>query len=58
LRAFRRQALHAERLEFAHPATGEPVAVEAERPDDMNALIAAAREDLGQAPPPAPRTRR
>ena len=57
LRNFRRQALHAERLEFAHPASGEPVIVEAERPADMDALIAAAREDLGQAPPLVPRTR-
>ncbi len=30
-----RQWLHATRLEFAHPATGEPVAVEAAVPDEL-----------------------
>ncbi|MGA8278852.1 MAG: 23S rRNA pseudouridine(1911/1915/1917) synthase RluD [Rhodanobacteraceae bacterium] len=45
MRSFRRQALHAERLEFIHPASGEPVACEAERPADMEALIAALRAD-------------
>ncbi|HEY0178719.1 MAG TPA: 23S rRNA pseudouridine(1911/1915/1917) synthase RluD [Dokdonella sp.] len=45
LRAFRRQALHAERLEFAHPKTGKTVAFEAELPADMQALLAALRAD-------------
>jgi 23S rRNA pseudouridine1911/1915/1917 synthase len=45
LHGFRRQALHAERLEFIHPATGEPLAIEAERPADMETLIAALRAD-------------
>ena len=45
LRGFQRQALHAERLEFAHPADGRAIAVEAELPPDMTALIAALRED-------------
>ena len=45
LRGFRRQALHAERLEFQHPKSGETVAVEAERPADMEALLAALRAD-------------
>ena len=45
LRGFHRQALHAERLEFAHPADGRTIAVEAEVPADMAALIAALRED-------------
>ncbi|MBA8882575.1 23S rRNA pseudouridine(1911/1915/1917) synthase RluD [Dokdonella fugitiva] len=45
LRGFRRQALHAEKLEFAHPKSGKPVAVEAERPADMEALLAALRAD-------------
>lgn len=45
LRAFRRQALHAERLEFAHPADGRSVAVEAERPDDLATLVKALRGD-------------
>jgi 23S rRNA pseudouridine1911/1915/1917 synthase len=45
LRGFRRQALHAERLEFAHPADGRTIAVEAEIPSDMATLISALRED-------------
>ncbi|HJU38950.1 MAG TPA: 23S rRNA pseudouridine(1911/1915/1917) synthase RluD [Tahibacter sp.] len=45
LRAFRRQALHAERLEFAHPADGRTIAVEAERPDDLATLVKALRGD-------------
>jgi 23S rRNA pseudouridine1911/1915/1917 synthase len=45
LRGFRRQALHAESLEFAHPATGEPVRCEAPVPDDLQALVRALRED-------------
>src|SRR5690606_8066767 len=45
LRGFRRQALHAETLEFQHPATGEPVRVSAPVPDDMRRLIDALRED-------------
>jgi len=45
LRAFRRQALHAERLEFLHPKSGKSLAVEAERPADMETLLAALRED-------------
>jgi 23S rRNA pseudouridine1911/1915/1917 synthase len=39
LRGFRRQALHAERLAFEHPVTGEAMAFEAKRPADMEALI-------------------
>ncbi len=48
LRGFRRQALHAERLAFVHPATGEPMAFQAERPADQQALIEALRVDLQQ----------
>lgn len=46
LRGFRRQALHAERLAFTHPVSGEALAFTAERPADMTALIAALRDDL------------
>lgn len=46
LRGFRRQALHAERLAFEHPATGELLSFAAERPADMAALIEALRDDL------------
>ena len=40
LRAMRRQALHAARLDFIHPVTGRPLAVCAPLPTDMGALIA------------------
>ena len=46
LRGFRRQALHAERLAFEHPVTGEALAFEAKRPADMDALIAALHADV------------
>lgn len=45
LRGFPRQALHAETLEFAHPAGGEPVRVSAALPADMLELLRALRED-------------
>ena len=45
MRDFRRQALHAETLEFAHPADGRAIRVEAELPADMQALMAALRVD-------------
>ena len=45
LRGFRRQALHAETLEFMHPASGEPVRCTAPVPDDMQQLMRVLRED-------------
>ena len=45
LRGFKRQALHAQVLEFAHPSTGEPVRCEAPLPDDLQALLRALRDD-------------
>jgi 23S rRNA pseudouridine1911/1915/1917 synthase len=45
LRGFRRQALHAARLEFEHPASGEPVRFEAPLPADLAQLLAALRAD-------------
>lgn len=45
LQGFRRQALHAEVLEFAHPASGEPVRCEAPLPEDLQALLGALRAD-------------
>jgi 23S rRNA pseudouridine1911/1915/1917 synthase len=45
LRGFRRQALHAEKLEFAHPVSGETISVSAERPPDLEQLVQALRED-------------
>jgi len=49
MRAFKRQALHAEQLEFAHPKTGKPVKVSAERPADMERLVKALRDDTARA---------
>ena len=45
LQGFRRQALHAERLEFTHPASAEAMAFEVARPADMTALIDTVRAD-------------
>ena len=45
LRGFKRQALHAETLEFAHPVTGEPVRCTAPVPDDLVQLVRALRDD-------------
>ena len=45
LRGFRRQALHAETLEFAHPASGEPVRCTAPVPADMLELMRVLRAD-------------
>jgi 23S rRNA pseudouridine1911/1915/1917 synthase len=49
LRGFRRQALHAERLAFAHPASGEIMSFEAEPPRDFLDLLDALRADAGEA---------
>jgi len=48
LRGFRRQALHAEVLEFAHPTTGEPVRCSAPVPADMRHLLQVLREDTAE----------
>jgi 23S rRNA pseudouridine1911/1915/1917 synthase len=45
LRAFKRQALHAEVLEFAHPVSGEPIRCSAPVPADMQQLMRLLRED-------------
>jgi 23S rRNA pseudouridine1911/1915/1917 synthase len=45
LRAFRRQALHASRLELVHPATGTPRAWEAPLPHDLRGLLEALEQD-------------
>jgi len=39
-----RQALHASRLEFEHPETGEMISVTGEMPDDMKQLLVFLRE--------------
>jgi 23S rRNA pseudouridine1911/1915/1917 synthase len=46
LRSFKRQALHAETLEFAHPVSGEPIRCTAPVPQDLLDLMAALRADL------------
>lgn len=46
VRNFRRQALHASRLELVHPATGDVVTFESELPADMQELLAALGADL------------
>jgi 23S rRNA pseudouridine1911/1915/1917 synthase len=48
LRGFRRQALHATRLAFAHPSAGAAVELEVQPPGDFAALIDVLREDAGQ----------
>jgi 23S rRNA pseudouridine1911/1915/1917 synthase len=45
LRTFRRQALHAARLELRHPATGEGVVFEVPPPADFLSLLQILRED-------------
>jgi 23S rRNA pseudouridine1911/1915/1917 synthase len=49
LRAFRRQALHAESIAFEHPARSGRVEATAPQPPDFAALIAALRADAGRA---------
>jgi 23S rRNA pseudouridine1911/1915/1917 synthase len=49
LHGFPRQALHAARLAFAHPESGEPLEFEAPMPPDMEALVTALREDARAA---------
>ncbi len=44
LAAFRRQALHAAKLEFAHPVSGKAIAVEAPLPADFSALLDVMRQ--------------
>ena len=46
LRSFRRQALHATRLAFAHPSSGERVELEVPPPADFEALLTVLREDM------------
>ncbi|WP_104205167.1 23S rRNA pseudouridine(1911/1915/1917) synthase RluD [Billgrantia saliphila] len=45
LREFPRQALHARKLAFVHPGSGEPVTFRAALPDDLLALIDYLRND-------------
>ncbi len=45
IRGFRRQALHAAELEFAHPITGAPMSFASPLPDDLAHLIASLSRD-------------
>jgi 23S rRNA pseudouridine1911/1915/1917 synthase len=45
LRSFKRQALHAEKLEFVHPISGETVTTNSALPADMQSLLASLRAD-------------
>ncbi|MEE7567715.1 23S rRNA pseudouridine(1911/1915/1917) synthase RluD, partial [Xanthomonas sp. Kuri4-3] len=49
LRGFKRQALHAETLEFVHPVSGEPVRATAPVPADLQQLMDALRSDSQRA---------
>ncbi|HUA88152.1 MAG TPA: RluA family pseudouridine synthase, partial [Steroidobacteraceae bacterium] len=49
LRAWHRQALHAQRLQLRHPASGRALRFEAPLPEDFAALLAALDEDLRRA---------
>ncbi len=45
LRHFKRQALHAVKLEFAHPESGEMISIKAALPEDFEHLLSVLRED-------------
>ncbi|MDI9238845.1 23S rRNA pseudouridine(1911/1915/1917) synthase RluD [Lysobacter sp. LF1] len=49
LRGFKRQALHAQTLEFSHPVTGEAVRCTAPVPEDLEQLVNVLREDTQAA---------
>ncbi|BFM49426.1 23S rRNA pseudouridine(1911/1915/1917) synthase RluD [Marinomonas sp. THO17] len=46
LRNFRRQALHAKKLELAHPSTGEWMEWEVDLPEDMQQLLEVLKQDM------------
>jgi 23S rRNA pseudouridine1911/1915/1917 synthase len=48
LRAFKRQALHAARLTFMHPVSGDVIAVDSPLPADMSQLLGALAEDAAR----------
>jgi 23S rRNA pseudouridine1911/1915/1917 synthase len=51
LREFPRQALHAARLQLAHPVTGKPLEAQAPLPQDMQDLVAALAADARTVQP-------
>ena len=48
LAAFHRQALHARRLSFEHPVSGEPLTFEAPLPTDLASMIEVLRRDAAR----------
>ena len=48
LAGFRRQALHARRLSFEHPASGEPLSFEAPLPKDLSSMIEVLQRDAAR----------
>ena len=46
LRSFRRQALHAKKLEFIHPTSGAQMRLEVEPPADFESVLDVLREDV------------
>jgi 23S rRNA pseudouridine1911/1915/1917 synthase len=50
LQEFPRQALHAERIAFRHPATNEPMEIVSPVPPDIRELIASIEESAGPRP--------
>ena len=48
LRHFKRQALHATRLAFEHPISGEAIDLEVAPPKDFQALLETMRRDMSR----------
>lgn len=48
IRSFKRQALHAYRLSFNHPVSGEPLSFEAELPEDFVAMLDSLERDVNE----------
>lgn len=49
LHRFKRQALHAQRLQLSHPLTGEDMDWQAPLPDDMRVLLDVLRQDANES---------
>jgi len=49
LHRFKRQALHAQRLQLSHPLTGEDMDWQAALPDDMRVLLDVLRQDANES---------
>ena len=48
IRGFKRQALHARRLSFAHPVSGEAMSFSADLPADLQQMIESLQKDVAQ----------